>query len=174
MFLQQLINLFEEKNNKKVLEKGNFLIQEGQTETNIYYIKKGAVRVFHLTDAEEQTIRFGYDGSIINSLSSFIQESPSEFYIDAVRKSTVLVLSKNDLTELVNVTVENTKAYNTFLEVVITQQIERELDLLTISPSQRLERVLKRSPNLFQQVPLKYIASYLRMTPETLSRVRKS
>ena len=174
MFLQQLINLFEEKNNKKVLEKGNFLIQEGQIETNIYYIKKGAVRVFHLTDAEEQTIRFGYDGSIINSLSSFIQESPSEFYIDAVRKSTVLVLSKNDLTELVNVTVENTKAYNTFLEVVITQQIERELDLLTISPSQRLERVLKRSPNLFQQVPLKYIASYLRMTPETLSRVRKS
>jgi len=174
MFLQQLINLFEEKNNKKVLEKGNFLIQEGQIETNIYYIKKGAVRVFHLTDAEEQTIRFGYDGSIINSLSSFIQESPSEFYLDAVRKSTVLVLSKNDLTELVNVTVENTKAYNTFLEVVITQQIERELDLLTISPSQRLERVLKRSPNLFQQVPLKYIASYLRMTPETLSRVRKS
>jgi hypothetical protein len=58
------------------------------------------------------------------------------------------------------------------MEMVITQQIEREIDLLTVSPTERLKRVLERSPNVFQEVPLKYIASYLRMTPETLSRLR--
>jgi CRP/FNR family transcriptional regulator, anaerobic regulatory protein len=60
------------------------------------------------------------------------------------------------------------------LETLLTQQIEREVDLLTASPTERLSRVLKRSPNLFQEVPLKYIANYLRMTPETLSRIRNS
>ena len=60
------------------------------------------------------------------------------------------------------------------LENLITQQMEREVDLLIESPAERLKRILERSPNLFQHVPLKYIANYLRMTPETLSRIRNS
>ena len=60
------------------------------------------------------------------------------------------------------------------IENLIVQQLEREIDILTTSPEERYNRVLKRSPKLFQQIPAKYIASYLRMTPETLSRIRKS
>ena len=52
--------------------------------------------------------------------------------------------------------------------------MERELDLLTSSPHERIQRVLKRSPQVFQEIPAKYIASYLRMTPETLSRILNS
>lgn len=66
------------------------------------------------------------------------------------------------------------KGYIKLLETLITQQIDREIDLLIISPSERLSRVLERSPQLFQHIPLKYIASYLKMKPETLSRIRKS
>jgi hypothetical protein len=61
-----------------------------------------------------------------------------------------------------------------FLEEQLALQVAREIDLLTDSPTMRLERILKRSPQLFNEIPLKYIASYLRMTPETLSRIRKS
>lgn len=53
-------------------------------------------------------------------------------------------------------------------------EIEREIDILTFSPAERLNRVQERSPHLFQEIPSKYIAAYLRMTPETLSRIRKS
>jgi hypothetical protein len=59
------------------------------------------------------------------------------------------------------------------LEQMIFQQLEREKDLLTFSPLERYKRVWKRSPQLFQEIPNKYIASYLRMTPETLSRIKK-
>ena len=59
------------------------------------------------------------------------------------------------------------------LENLVVQQIEREKDLLTQSPRERYERVLKRSPQLFQEVANKYIATYLRMSPETLSRLKK-
>ncbi|MCY7291948.1 MAG: Crp/Fnr family transcriptional regulator, partial [Ferruginibacter sp.] len=64
--------------------------------------------------------------------------------------------------------------YLFLMENLVTQQIDREIDLLITSPAERLKRVLARSPNLFQEIPLKYIASYLRMKPETLSRIRNS
>ena len=60
------------------------------------------------------------------------------------------------------------------MEYLIYTQLEREKDILISSPHTRYERVLKRSPQVFQYVPHKYIASYLRMSPETLSRLKKS
>ena len=127
-----------------------------------------------LSEYEEHIIRFGYEGSLITSLSSFLKGTPSEFYIEAIRKTSMKVISKEDLARLVNENSENLRQYTNLLETLISQQIDREIDLLITSPTERLNRVLKRSPNLFQHVPLKYIASYLRMTPETLSRIRNS
>lgn len=69
---------------------------------------------------------------------------------------------------------ENIKMWQLILESFVLQQMERERDILTSSPMERYNRVLKRSPQLFQEIPNKYIASYLRMTPETLSRIKKS
>jgi CRP-like cAMP-binding protein len=69
---------------------------------------------------------------------------------------------------------ENTKIWHIMLGNLIFQQMERERDILTSSPLERYKRVLARSPQLFQEIPNKYIASYLRMTPETLSRIKKS
>ena len=149
-------------------------MHEGEIERDIYYVVSGAIRVIYLTEFEEQTIRFGYEGSIINSLSSFLKGAPSEFYIEAMRKTHVKIISKEAFLKLVYESLENLRQYTTMLEEVITQQIDRETDLLTASPAERLRRVLARSPNLFQEVPLKYIASYLRMKPETLSRIRNS
>jgi CRP-like cAMP-binding protein len=60
------------------------------------------------------------------------------------------------------------------LENLVLQQLEREIDILTNSPKERYLRVLKRSPQLFQEIPNRHIANYLRMSPETLSRLKKS
>ena len=173
-FPERLLNAFQQHGVKRSFSKGDFLIREGETERNVYLIESGLVRVFLLSEFEEQTIRFGYKGSIINSLASFIKDRPSEFYIDALRKTSLIALSKDVFKRLVNEDVDSLRSYSLMIETLITQQIEREIDLLTASPTERLDRVLKRSPNLFQEVPLKYIASYLRMTPETLSRIRNS
>ena len=154
--------------------KGDYVIREGQVEQSLYLIESGAVRVFHVTEFEEQTIRFGYQGSVITSLSSFITGDPSELYMEALRKTTLRAVQRNKLFEVVNENTENQRIYIGMLERLIVQQMEREVDLLTESPTKRLQRVLDRSPNLFQEIPLKYIASYLRMTPETLSRIRNS
>lgn len=156
------------------LHKGEFLLREGETERNLYLVESGALRVFYLTAFDEMVIRFGYKGSLITSLSSFINGTPSEFYIDAIRKTTLRKISKDEVHRIVNESRQNMQSYIGLLEALVTQQIEREVDLLITAPAERLKRVLQRSPNLFQEIPLKYIASYLRMTPETLSRIRNS
>jgi CRP-like cAMP-binding protein len=174
LFIDKLTLAFHNIAGKKIMGKGQFLVKEGEVEKNLYLVESGALRVFYLTEFEEMTIRFGYRGSLITSLSSFIKDTPSEFYIDAIRKTTVKVISKEKVMELVNESNDTLKQYISLLESMITQQIEREIDLLITSPTERLNRVLRRSPGLFQEIPLKYIASYLRMKPETLSRIRNS
>lgn len=171
-FTEKLLLFFETNAREKVIHKGEFLTKEGDIERNLYLVESGAVRIFYLSEFDEHTIRFGYEGSLINSLSSFIKEQPSEFYIEAIRKTTVKVILKEELINLRNASDENLRQYIELLESLITQQIDREVDLLITSPTERLKRVLERSPKLFQHVPLKYIASYLRMKPETLSRIR--
>lgn len=173
-FTQKLSSKLEEIAIVKTIDKGTLLVKEGDIETSLYYVSSGALRVFLLSEFEEMTIRFGYEGSYINSLSSFINNRPSEFYIEAIRKSTITIIPKSRLEEIIYNDTESMQEYIALMEALVTQQIEREIDLLTVSPAERLKRVLERSPNLFQQIPLKYIASYLRMTPETLSRIRKS
>jgi len=174
IFIKKLLDAVSSYSISKTFSKGDYIIKEGQVEQSLYYIESGAVRVFHVTEFEEQTIRFGYEGSIITSLSSFITGKPSELYMEALRKTTLYVIPRQQLYDIVNANGENLIQYSKLLESLVVQQMEREIDLLTESPTKRLQRVLDRSPNLFQEVPLKYIASYLRMTPETLSRIRNS
>lgn len=155
------------------LSRGEFLKSQGTVDTNIYFVEEGCLRVFVMDGDEEQTIRFGYQNNIIASLDSYISGKPSDFFIQALKKTCVKAVSKSNYESLIENDPELFKAWRIIMEQLILQMMERERDLLTNSPQERYERVLKRSPQLFQEVPSKYIASYLRMTPETLSRLKK-
>ena len=166
-----------EKNNlweKEVeLSRNEFLKVSGSIDTNLYFILSGSLRIFIMDESEEHTIRFGYQDNMIASLDSFISEKPSKYYIQAIKKSKLKVIGKKTLMKLVDNSVELQQHWKMILEQIIFQQLEREQDILISSPTERYKRVMDRSPQLFQEVPSKYIASYLRMTPETLSRIKK-
>ena len=137
------------------------------------FVETGSLRIFVLDDYEEQIIRFGYENDLIVSLDSFLSEKPSDFYIQAIKKTTVKVIPKKKFVEFINLNETNKQIWTKILEDLILQQLEREKDILTSSPKARFERVLKRSPKLFQEIPNKHIASYLRMKPETLNRLNE-
>lgn len=167
--------LLSELNWSQILFKRNqFLKTAGTIDTNVYFIEDGSVRIFIEDESEERIIRFGYKNNIIVSLDSFLSGKPSEFYIQVIKASSIKVASKDDFYAFINSKQENLKLWNSVLEDLVLQQIEREKDLLHNSPKIRYERVLKRSPQLFQEIPNKFIANYLRMSPETLSRLKKS
>ncbi|WP_298517127.1 Crp/Fnr family transcriptional regulator [uncultured Kordia sp.] len=156
------------------LERNEYLKVKGTVDTNMYLVKSGSLRIFVIDEFEEQTIRFGYRNNLIAALDSFLNGKPSEFYIQALKKTTVKAIRKEDYINFINASTENRKLWLAILESFVLQQMERERDILTSSPLERYHRVLQRSPQLFQEIPHKYIASYLRMTPETLSRIKKS
>jgi len=157
-----------------VISRNEYLKVKGSIDTNLYFIKNGSLRIYVIDEFEEHTIRFGYQNNFIVSLDSFITEKPSDFYIQAIKKTSLKIIKKKTFKNLINSNVELQNIWTKILEQLILQQLEREKDILTSSPIERYKRVLKRSPQLFQEIPNKYIADYLRMTPETLSRIKKS
>ena len=155
------------------LGRNEFLKVGGSIDTNVYYIESGSLKIYVLDDFEERIIRFGYADNIIVSLDSFFTEKPSDLYIQALKKTELKVISKKKVTQFLE-SETNRRFWISELEKLIVQQHEREIDLLTNSPRERYRRVKRRSPQLFQEIPNKHIASYLRMSPETLSRLKKS
>ncbi|MBK9256825.1 MAG: Crp/Fnr family transcriptional regulator [Saprospiraceae bacterium] len=169
--MEQLIALAEKE---IIVGRNSFLKLEGTVDTNIYFIESGSLRIYMLNEGEEQIIRFGYKSDFIVSLDSFLTGKVSEFYIQAIKKSVVKVIPKSVFDNFLQENEQHKILWLKILEDLIVQQIEREKDLLYTSPKARYERVVNRSPRLFQEIPGKHIANYLRMSPETLSRLKKS
>ncbi|MFD1605070.1 Crp/Fnr family transcriptional regulator [Flavobacterium artemisiae] len=165
--------IIELSDNKMLIERNKFLKVKGSIDTNLYYIESGSVRIFVLDEYQEQTIRFGYKENLIVSLDSFLTGKPSDLFIQAIKKTVIKVVSKQQIDKFLEIE-SNRNLWIKILENLVLQQMEREIDILTNSPKERYERVLKRSPQLFQEIPNRHIANYLRMSPETLSRLKKS
>lgn len=166
--MTEIIELSEKK---ITLERNEFLKVKGSIDTNIYFIEKGSLKIYVLDDYEEQIIRLAYTNNLVVSLDSFLTNRPSDFYIQAIKKTELKVISKRQIEEFLENNA-NKKLWTKILEDLVLQQLEREIDILTNSPKERYKRVLKRSPQLFQEIPNRYIANYLRMSPETLSRLK--
>lgn len=155
------------------IDRNEFLKVKGSIDTNMYFIVSGSLRIFVLDEYEERTIRFGYKENLIVSLDSFLTGKPSDLFIQAIKKTVLKVVDKQQIDQFLE-TESNRNLWIKILENLVVQQMEREIDILTNSPKERYERVLKRSPQLFQEIPNRHIANYLRMSAETLSRLKKS
>jgi CRP-like cAMP-binding protein len=156
-----------------VVAKNGFLCRQGDCDTNVYWVKSGSIRVFVVKEEQEQNIRLGYEGNLLVAMDSFLTGKATQYYIQALKKSRIGVQSYSKFKEFVSLE-NNKEVWIAMLEQLVVQQLEREFDLLIHSPSERYNRVLQRSPQLFQHIPHRHISNYLRMTPETLSRLKKS
>lgn len=179
--MYSVIALYEEIERKypeslkiKTLNRNEALISKGQVEKYGYIILKGAVRVIHFNGHKAQNIRFGYEGSFISSLPSFFDGSPSLFSIEAIRKTEVKCFSRETFFKVLKESDGAVDILSELTSSLCNHFVQRELDLLTTSPKDLYERVLERSPLLFQEIPALHIANYLGMSAEHLSRLRKS
>ncbi len=153
-----------------ILERNAFL----PSSNSVYWVANGSLRMYVLDNGEERNIRFGYKEDFVVFIDTFLTGRPSDFQIQAIKQTELKVLPHKAFRELIDSVESYRSLWNSILEDLVLQQMEREKDLLTSSPKTRYERVLHRSPRVFQEIPHKHIANYLRMTPETLSRLKKS
>lgn len=154
-------------------KRNDYIKIQDTIDTKVYYILEGSIKIAVFAAEEEQIIRLGYQDNIIVALDSFLTDKPSPLLIQAIKKTTVLVADKADFQQWVHQDIEHTQCYIQLLETLVLQQFERENDLLLATPQQRFERLYQRNPALFQLIPNRHIANYLKMSPETLSRLKK-
>jgi CRP-like cAMP-binding protein len=155
-------------------KRNDLLIDKGQVETKLFFVVDGTMRIYFPNEAEEICVGFAYKNNLICSYPSFIKQEPSDYLIQALSKIELVAIVRQDFYSLFDRYPKIERAWRMLEEEALVGKIERETEMLTFTPEERYNRLLKRSPHIFQLIPRKYIASYLRMTPETLSRIRPS
>jgi len=152
--------------------KGELLLKEGDVCENIYWVVKGLVRQFYFKNGKELTEYMATENSIVMCIESLFKEEPTRLQIQALEPTIVYTISKKELESAAIKCVNIQMLYRKILEesLIISQH---HADMLRFESAQdRYQKLVKRSPQLVLRAPLVYIASYLQMTPETLSRVR--
>ena len=172
------LSIDEEKAFLQILEvkkfnKKEFLLQEGKICNKVSFINNGCMRLFYNVEGVENTVQFFFGDSWYTDYASFLTGNPTIENMQALVETEVIQFKKNDLYKLYNTMpiferVGRIFAENAFLSISQLNQMKTNEE-----PEVRYINLLKRRPELIQQVPQHYIASYLGIKPETLSRIRK-
>lgn len=152
--------------------KGEKILQEGEVCRNISYIEKGLVRQFYFKNGKEVTEHLGVDHSVFMCIESLFKEEPTRLQVEALEPTLVYALPKAKLEAAAMRNVNIQMLYRKILEESLIQsQIHADLVRFESAPN-RYKRLCDLSPQVVLRAPLTYIANYLQMTPETLSRIR--
>jgi CRP-like cAMP-binding protein len=154
--------------------KGERVLNEGDTCQYIYWIVKGLVRQYYFKNGKELTEYMATENTIMMSIESLFLEKPSMQVIQALEPTLIYAMPKNELEAVAMRSVNIQILYRKILEESLIQS-QVHADLVRFETAQdRYKKMCKQQPQVILRAPLVYVASYLQMTPETLSRVRSS
>ncbi len=154
--------------------KNEMILKTGEVCRNIYYIDRGLIRQFYFKNGKEVTEHLGVDHTIFMCIESLFREEPTRLQVEALEQTIIYALPKEKLEEVALHNVNIQILYRKILEEsLILSQIHADLVRFE-SAQDKYKKLCKSSPQIVLRAPLVYIASYLQMTPETLSRVRSA
>ena len=158
----------------KKYKKHQFMLNEGDVCNYIGFVASGCLREYKIDNkGSEHIIQFAIEDWWISDLNSFLSGLPSTLNIDALQDSDVLLLEKSAREELLEGCPKMERFFRLLLEVNHTASYQRVIDSLESSAEDRYLKFIKTYPKIFEQVPQNQIASYLGITPQSLSRIRK-
>jgi CRP-like cAMP-binding protein len=156
----------------KHLKKKEFLHRDGKVCNFIAFIARGTIRHFHIKDGVEKTCDISFDNCWVTDFQSFTNNIPGIMNLQAMEDTTTFIIQKENLYKLYNAC----NKYETFGRLMAEQVAQRAteiaMSLSSDKPEQRFQNLIKNQPDLFQRVPQKYIAAFLGISPESLSRIR--
>lgn len=152
--------------------KGEIILKEGDVCEHVYYVERGLTRQFYFKNGKELTEHIGVEHSIVMCIESLFMEKPTHLQLEALEPTLIYAMPKRKLEEVA--------LHNVNIQILFRKILEESLiisqvhaDMLRFEMAQdRYLKLCKLSPQVVLRAPLVYVASYLQMTPETLSRVR--
>ncbi len=155
------------------LEKNTTISKIGKIENYLSFISKGIVRLYIPKEESDLTFGFVFDNEFVTAYDSFLTQSPSDYQIETLTETFLWKISIEDLQEVYNKTNNGNIIGRKMAEKMFLIKSKRELSLLNKTAEERYLDLFSSRPKLLQQIPLKYIASYIGITPQALSRIRK-
>lgn len=158
---------------KKVeLRKGAFLTMEGKICDHVYFLEKGAVRGFYNLEGKEISYWFAFENNFVTSFLSFITRKPGMENVQLMEDSVLWAMGYDDLQQLYRKHVDMERLGRIMHERYYVMLEERFVSNHFKEARERYKNLMLQAPHILQRVPLGYVASYLGMTQETLSRMR--
>lgn len=156
-------------------KRGDLITEAGKTEKYFYVVLEGIQAIYILTpEGEKKVIGFSFDGSFSGVYDSFLDKKPSHYFLEAMSHSRLIRMTKPDYDRLFELYPEFDRWGRIAHQQLLIGRVQREIELTTLSARERFDVFMDRCPPKLLEVPQKYIASYLNMTPETFSRLRAS
>lgn len=158
----------------KKLRKKQYLLQAGDVCKYLAFVSKGCLRSYSVNDkGEEHIVQFAIEDWWMTDLKSFLMNEPATYNIDALEDTELLLIDKTSQDKLYNAIPKIEHYFRILLEGSNTASQKRISDFISASAEERYLNFLKTYPKLVQRVPQSYIASYLGIKPQSLSRIRK-
>jgi len=154
-------------------KKGENYITPGEQEQFVTFINKGGFRYFLLMDDKEFVCEFTFENNYISEYQSFLKRKPAKMFIQALEDSEVVKLHYDDVQACYERYPPFQKFGRLVAEKFLIDHIERLNSLLFSSPEDRYNQLITNNPQLLQRIPQYMIASFIGITPEALSRIRK-
>jgi CRP-like cAMP-binding protein len=150
----------------------HILLKEGEIADRMFLVEKGCLRSYFYKDGKDITFQFFFEKDGVASAESFFENKPSRFYIEAIEKTVIMAFQKKQYLE----TMENMPELKNMMFAGIQKRLFQYMDYMMSyikdTPAERYLNLMKTRPEIIKRVPQHYIASYLGMTPVSLSRIR--
>ncbi len=165
--------LLASKFERQELKKGDHFLEEGKVNKWIGFVEKGLAMYYRTVDGDDIPVDFGIENDWITYLNSFNDQSVSDMNIRMLEDSVVHCLSHRSLTEIVIANPKFMALKNHYVEQSFMEIAKHGANLAMLDAKQRYYKFMKEKPHLVDRVPQYYIAAYLGIKPQSLSRIRK-
>jgi len=179
-YLEQLVKLsdkdweiFSSKLKKIECKKRTTLLKKGAIENHLNFIEKGSIRLFIPKEENDITFGFCFKGQFMSAYDSFLTQLPSTYQTETLTETTLWRLTFKDLQDIYKRTEIGNLIGRITAENLFLMKSKRELSLLNDTAEKRYLNLFTERPQLIKEIPLKYLASYIGVTPQALSRIRK-
>lgn len=156
----------------KSIKKNEFLLRQGKICKDFIFVLKGCLRMYFIKDGIEISVWFAFPNSITSEIYSFIAQMPSDYFVQAIEDCELLYISKTTLNQLYTTHPKMQDMMRKFWEDILLHIIERFSSLQNDTAEQRYLDLMN-NPEYLQMIPQKYLASFIGVTPTSLSRIRK-